>query len=160
MCFCVLLHGRNDNPATSFSNAVSFSTCLKSILLHTSLSANTNLQEPCLPVSCHNHQTTHEGLFPVHGVFIWPSKHSPVAGSFLGKVSQVTKRQREICNEENYTVFFCLNLVGRSGVYYSYAEQQGNDIFFAVANGEFITLEVQEGKTSDKSLFKHLYLTV
>lgn len=50
--------------------------------------------------------------------------------------------------------------MGRSGAYYSYAEQQGNDIFFAVANGEFIILQGQEGKNSDKTLFKHLCLTV
>lgn len=79
LCFHVLLQSRNDNSATSFSSAVSFSTCLKSTLLHNSISANTNSQELCLPVSCHNHQTTHEGVFPVHYVFIWPSKHSPVA---------------------------------------------------------------------------------
>lgn len=70
------------------------------------------------------------------------------------------EKQRQICNVDNYKVSFCLNLMGRSGVYYSYPEEQGNDIFFAIANEEFITLEGQEGKNPQIRLFKHLYLTV
>lgn len=127
----VLLHSRNDNPSTPFLiTGSSFSTCLKSALLHTSISANVNSQESHLPVSCHNHQTTHEGFLPVRGVLIWPWKHGPVAtGSSLDEVTLVTESQRNIHNEENYTVSLWLNLVGRSGIYWPYTQQLGKKHF-------------------------------
>lgn len=155
---CVLLHSRNDNPSTSFLIAgSSFSTCLKSALLHTSISANVNSQESHLPVSCHNHQTTHEGFLPVRGVLIWPWKHSPVAtGSSLDEVTLVTKSQRNIHNEENYTVSLWLNLVGRSRIYWPYTQQLGKKHFLCCCKWSDHDTGRAGEKTSDKILLKHL----
>lgn len=93
----VVLSCRNDNKSTSFFIAFSpFATCFNSAYLHTSISENADAQEPHLPVSYHNHQTTQEEFLPAGGVLIWPWKQSCCTGSSLDKVTQVAKNQEKV----------------------------------------------------------------
>lgn len=73
----------------------SFSTCLESALLHTSVSANVNSLELYLPVSCRNHQTKHERFLPVCGEFTWPWTCSPVARAYHQTKSLKSLRFKE-----------------------------------------------------------------